>query len=149
MEFRRPVEISSQAFAFCRYTLTVALWAAFFLKIKVLVLFVWIILVLSAILGITRAPLIVLYSQTLGRFLPASKTELDLDGMRFAHSLGAIFGLMCLLFLYFFSEPIGWGLTLVYAVIKTISAVSVCPAYKLYVCMTSGGSCCSFLRKKG
>lgn len=140
--------VSRQAFAFCRYTLTVMLWAAVLLKMKPLVVAVWVILVLSAILGIRRAPMIVLYNSTVGRFIPSTEVELSVSGMRFAHTLGSVLGFFCLLYLYFLGERTGWILAVVYAVIKTISAVNLCPAYKLYVCMTSG-SCCAFLKKRG
>lgn len=149
MESKTVANISSQAFAFCRYTLTLVLWAGFIWKIKALVAVVWVVLVLSALLGIRRAPLIQLYVQTVGRFIPSETTELDVKGMRFAHSLGAVFGAVCLLFLYGLNEPAGWWLTLVYCLIKTFSAIKACPAYKLYVCVLSGNGCCSFLRRNG
>jgi len=67
--------------------------------------------------------------------------------MRVAHSMGAVFAALCLLFLYGINEQIGWWLTLAYCVVKTISAIWACPVYKLYTCM-KGGNCCAFLKKR-
>jgi hypothetical protein len=60
--------------------------------------------------------------------------------------MGACFAALCLLFLYVVNAPIGWAMTLVYCLVKTISAVWSCPAYRLYACM-KGGKCCAFLKK--
>lgn len=148
MEYQRnPVTVSSAAFAFCRYTVAAMLWAAFFLKLRWLVAATFAILALSALLGIRRAPLVALYSFTLNRWFPSKNIELDANGMRFAHILGSVFSGACVLVLYLVDERVGWGLTFLLCILKTVSAVGLCPAYKLYGCMTSG-TCCSFLRKK-
>jgi hypothetical protein len=138
--------VPQAAFFFCRYSIAVLVWVAFFLKAKALLAAVFVILVLSALLTIRRAPLIVLYTQTIHRLFPSREEELRVRSMRFAHTLGAALAFICLLFLYGLSEPIGWGLTLFLCVIKTISALGLCPAYKLHACIT-GGSCCAFLKK--
>lgn len=142
----KPVTVSKGAFAFCRYTVMVLVWAGFFLKIKLLVVLALAILVLSALLTVGHSPLIVLYNLTLGRFVKSSDVELDLNGMRFAHILGSVLALICVAFLYSPLERAGWRLTFVLALLKTISAIGLCPAYKLFGCMTSG-TCCPFLRK--
>lgn len=141
------VAIPKAAFVFCRYTLAVLLWSGLLLHIKPLVAVVFVLLVLSAVLSIRRAPLVWLYTQTLHRVLPSADTFLSQAGMRVAHSLGATFAALCLLFLYGGCERVGWGLTLVYCVVKTISAIWACPVYKLYACMKSG-NCCTFLKRK-
>jgi hypothetical protein len=135
------------AFFFCRYTVALLAWMAFLLKSRLLLVFVFAILVLSALLTIRRAPLIVLYTKTIERLFPSPGEELSVKGMRFAHTLGSVLAFICLLFLYVLNERIGWGLTFLFCVIKTISAFGLCPAYKLHGCMTSG-SCCAFLKKQ-
>jgi hypothetical protein len=148
MEFKtEPVMVSRAAFAFCRYSLMLMLWAAFFLRLKILVVAAVVILALSALLTVRRAPLIALYTHTVGRLWPSRLEELDLYGMQFAHILGSIVGLACVLFLYVFHERMGWALTFVFCLLKTVSAAGLCPASRLYNCM-AGGKCCAFLKGK-
>ena len=140
------VAIPKAAFAFCRYTLAVVLWLAFLFRIKALVAAVCAVLVLSAVLGIRRAPLVWLYRATAHRLWPSADEWLSRSGMRLAQSLGAFFAGVCLLFLYGLNTRVGWSLTFVYCVVKTVSAIWACPVYKLYACMKSG-NCCTFLKK--
>jgi len=141
------VAVPKGAFAFCRYTMAVLIWTAFFLKIKALVAVVGGVLALSALLSIRRAPLVWLYSMTVERLMPSAPTMLSPAGMRVAHSMGAVFAVLCLVFLYGINERVGWGLTFAYCVVKTISAIWACPVYKLYACMKSG-DCCTFLKRR-
>lgn len=134
------------AFVFCRYSLAVLVWAGWLARSKETILAVLILLALSALLKVRRAPMILLYQHTLERLFPSAVEELDVRAMRFAHTVGAVFALVCVLFLYAIHERSGWGLTLLFAIVKTISAVGVCPAYKLYGCM-AGGNCCAFTRR--
>jgi hypothetical protein len=138
--------VPKAAFFFCRYAMAALAWLAFLLKLKLLMVLVFLLLGLSALLTIRRAPLIVLYTATLHRLFPSPIEELNVKGMRFAHTLGAGLAFVCLLFLYGLSERAGWGLTLLFCLMKTISAFGLCPAYKLHGCMTSG-TCCAFLKK--
>lgn len=135
------------AFIFCRYSMAVLIWLAFLLKIKMLVAVLFGLLVLSALLTIRRAPLIWLYTVTVERWFKSKDEFLSVAGMRVAHSMGAGFALLCLVFLYGGFEKTGWTLTLAYCLVKTISAIWACPVYKLYACMKSG-NCCTFLKRK-
>lgn len=148
MKTIKPVRISNGAFLFCRYTIAFLLWAAFLAQLKWIVILVFLIFLFSALFTIKHAPLIVLYSYTINKVIPSKETMLDMNAMRFIHSLGAVFSLICLVFLYFLPGSAGWGCLFVFAVLKTISAAGYCPASKLYSCATSGGSCCSFLKNK-
>jgi hypothetical protein len=139
--------VSSAAFFFCRYSIAALAWASWLLKAKPLVALVFALLALSAVLTVRRAPLVLLYTHTLNRIFPSPQELLSIKGMRFAHTLGAALALVCLLFLYGIDEPIGWRLTLLFCVVKTVSAFGLCPAYKLHGCMTSG-SCCAFLKRR-
>lgn len=141
------VSVSSGGFAFCRYSIAILIWAGFIFKIKELVLLSFFILLLSAVLTVKRAPMIVIYDFTLGRlFKSKSKQEvLNVKAMRFAHSLGTLLSLLCLIFLYYINERVGWIIVFIFAIIKTISAFGFCPASKLYNCMSSG-TCCAFAR---
>lgn len=142
----KPVTISKEGFAFCRFGLTVILWLSLIFHSKLLLLVVLLVLLLSAILKVGRAPMIVLYDQTVGRLRKSQEVVVNESAMRFAHFTGAFFALVCLLLLEFASERSGFAAVFIFAVIKSISAFGFCPASKLYECAT-GGSCCA-VRKK-
>jgi hypothetical protein len=142
----QSVTVPKAAFFFCRYTIAVLAWAAWALKLKVLMVLVLAILALSAWLTIRRAPLILLYTHTLHRWFPSAGEELSVSSMRFAHALGTVLAAICLAVL-FVNEPLGWGVTMLFCVIKTVSALGLCPAYKLHRCMV-GGACCAFLKRR-
>jgi len=138
--------VPKAAFFFCRYSLAALAWVAWCFELRLLMVFIFVILALSALLTIRRAPLILLYTHTLHRLFPSSMEELSVSGMRFAHILGSVFAGICLVFLYL-DERAGWRITLLFCIMKTISALGLCPAYKLHRCMTSG-SCCAFLKQR-
>ena len=142
----KPVSVSRGAFAFCRYTVMVLVWAAFLLHSLVLVLVTAIIMALSALLTVRRAPLIVLYSVTLEKLWPSGVAVLDEYGMRFAHLFATIvlFATALLAFLGFHQAAA--IVLLLLAVAKTISAFGFCPVSKAYSCLSRGGSCCGIIK---
>jgi|APSaa5957512622_1039677.scaffolds.fasta_scaffold93404_1 hypothetical protein len=101
----------------------------------------------SAIFKVKNSPLVQLYSQSIEKIskLKSKKILVNEKAIRFAHIIGTIFSGICIIALLF-RENIGWGIVFIFAIIKTISAVGICPASKLYDCMNSG-SCCTFLKK--
>jgi hypothetical protein len=142
------VKIPKNAFLFCRIGVALIAWAALIFKIKSLILLTFLILALSVILKIRKAPMVWIYSNTIERIkgLKSKEVSLDESGMRFAHSLGAIFCGLCVLLLYLNYEY-AWLFVSGFVILKTISAIGLCPAEKLYKCMCSGG-CCALTRKK-
>ncbi|MBU0459071.1 DUF4395 domain-containing protein, partial [Patescibacteria group bacterium] len=138
--------VQNNAFAFCRWSITIIIWCAFFLKLEWLVVLSFVILLISALTGVAHSPLIVIYTQTLGRIIPSKKVVLNKPAMRFAHSIGTLFALICLVLLYTAPVAIAWRVVLIFAIIKTISAFGFCPASKFYTCMSKGG-CCAFSKK--
>jgi len=141
-------KVEKAGFLFCRVGVMVLVWVAFFLKLPELVLLSFIILFISALAGVNRAPMILLWRYTFG-FFSKQKTEvLNIRAMRFAHSLGAILSGLCVVFLYAGLTKLGWVLTGIFALLKTISALGFCPASKLYTCMANGG-CCALTTRKG
>lgn len=145
MTKRQPVSVQSAAFLFCRVSITAILWIAFFLHAAWALWLAFAILALSALLGIDRAPMIVLYASTLGKFLPSKNETLDRSAMRFAHTMGTVFTALCLVLLYTSPAAVAWSAVFVLSVLKTISALGYCPASKLYVCATGG--CCPLSRR--
>jgi len=142
---RTPVSIQSNAFLFCRIGITVILWLAFFLQAAWALWLAFAILALSALLGVDRAPMIVLYNVTLGKLMKSKQEMLDRSAMRFAHTMGTVFSAICLLLLYTLGPVIAWRAVFLLAILKTISALGWCPASKLYTCATGG--CCPLSRK--
>jgi len=139
----RPVTITEGSFAFCRYSVAVLLWLSIALQRKELVILVFVIMALSVLLKVRRAPLIVLYRQTVDRIFPSRSVTVDEKGIRFAHMVGAVVSLMCIITLYWGRPLAGWILTGLLAVLKTSSALGYCSALKIYECM-NGGTCCRF-----
>lgn len=137
--------VSSGGFMFCRWGVMVMVWMGFVFRIKEFILVSFLVLLLSALLTVKRAPMIKFWDYTFGVFVGTGREVLDVKAMRFAHILGSVFSGICVLLLYF-DVVFAWNFVLVFALVKTISAFGFCPASKLYSCMEDGG-CCSFSRK--
>lgn len=138
------MKISKNAFMFCKITVGIIAWAGFIFKVKELILLAFLLLLFSAILKIRRAPLVYLYSNTIDKFIKPKFVDLDENAMRVAHSMGAVFSGVCVLLLYI-NFKYAWAVVLVFAIMKTISALGFCPGEKLYGCMKNG--CCRFKKK--
>ncbi len=142
----KPVSVSKAGFAFCRYTIAILVWLSFIFQITWILLLVFLILAFSALLKVQKAPLILFYKYTIGKIIKSEDEILNENAMRFAHTMGTVLCLICLLFLYFINAKIGWALVLIFAILKTVSAFGMCPASKLYECM-GNDSCCAFIKK--
>ncbi len=141
----RPVTITEGSFAFCRFTVAILLWLSLLLQWREGVALVFVIMVLSVILKIRRAPLVLLYSLTVERLFPSKPVTVDERGMQFAHLVGAVGSMLCCTVLYLGNPLAGWILTGLLAIMKTSAAFGRCSALKLYNCM-NGGNCCRFGR---
>jgi hypothetical protein len=141
------VTIQNNAFVFCRYSVTVLVWLALLFQSVWLLGAVFVILLLSAVLGAKNAPMVWLYTQTVGRFVESKDVILDVRGMRFAHSAGAVLAAIALS-LALRQAPATWFFVAAFAVIKTTSALGFCPAYKLYGCVVKDGGCCALTAKR-
>lgn len=145
----RPVEIATNGFRFCRYAMAVLLWAAFFLKLPVLVAVGAGIMALSALFTIRYAPLVWLYSQTLERLLPGKTEVLDANAMRAAHVVATVALCLPLLAFHLKYAPAGWMVLGFVAIFKTIGALGYCPVSRMFTCLIGrGGTCCAFLKGK-
>lgn len=141
----KPVTVPSHAFVFCRYSIAALVWAAWAMRSVWLLAGAAALLGLSAALKVGRAPLIQLYSKTALRFYKSPEEILDETAMRFAHLLGTSFALICLAIIAI-SPRMGWSATMVFAILKTISALGYCPASKLFTCATNT-TCCPVTKK--
>jgi hypothetical protein len=126
--------------------MAIMVWAAFFLQSKELMIFAFLIFLSSAILKTKRAPLIFFHTNTIGKVLKPKTEVVNESALAFAHKMATGFSLICLVFLYFINEQVGWGIVLVFAIMKTISASGYCPGTKLYEC-ANNDTCCAFAKK--
>ncbi len=142
-----PVTISKGSFAFCRWSMTLLVWSGFFFQTEGIISFLFFLLLASAVLTIKYAPLIRLFSLFEDLFkLKKNLIMLDTKGMRFAHALGALMSGSCMLLLYY-DFKFAWAGVFIFAVIKSISALGVCPGEKLYKCINDN-NCCSIIGNK-
>lgn len=148
MKEYRPVEVSNNAFNFCKYGISALLWLSVILQSKFLVGICFAILLLSAAFKVRRAPLILLYTYTIDKLMSSRKILLDEGAVRFAHIVGAVFSGAALIFLYYINPFIGWIITGLLALLKTSGAMGYCGAMKLYSCLNNpNGQCCRVGKK--
>jgi hypothetical protein len=137
----KPVEVSTNAFRFCRLTVALIFWIALLTQSKELIILNFVIMALSALLKVRHAPLVLLWALTIDKIHPSKTEVVDENGMVFAHGLGATLALIALAILYAgFTIP-GWTFVFFLCLLKTSSAFGYCGGLKLYMCMNSG-SCC-------
>lgn len=147
MKACKPVPVAKGAFIFCRYSLAVLLIAALILQSKELVILTGVILALSALLTVRRAPMILLYTYTVQKLFPSPIEVLDEHAMRFAHTLGTVLVGIGVALLYTYPRA-GWIFLVFVTIAKTIGALGFCAASKMYTCMSgSNGRCCAFMKK--
>lgn len=140
------VTVQNNAFVFCRYTIAALIWIALLMRSLPLLVVVAALLLLSAALKVNRAPLVWLWTNTLGRVMPGGSTVLDVHAMRFAHTVGSVMALISIVLVVWHS-PAAWWFVLLFAALKTTSALGFCPAYKIYGCALKGG-CCAITAKR-
>lgn len=141
------VTVQDNAFIFCRYSIAVMIWLALIFESIWLLVAVLAILALSALVTVRRAPMIWLWTNTLGRIIPSKDVVLDVDAMRFAHSLGSVLALVSVA-LVWRGNAIAWWFVAAFGVLKTVSALGFCPASKLYGCVVKEGGCCALTGKR-
>jgi len=140
------VEVSRAGFRCCRIAVAALLWAAYFMHSVWLLAAALVLLVLNALLGIRRAPLVALYTATLGRLRPGPAEQVDEHGLRFGHSVAACaVGIAVWAVSAGASVAAGWTVVLWVAIFKTAAAVAGCPVSSLWTCLAHGGTCCSWL----
>ncbi len=138
----KPITISAAAFAFCRYGLALSLWIGIILQNIWVIAGVVLVLGLSYLLKVARAPMIVMYTQTINRLWRSRDEVVNEHAIRFAHLVGTIIGTVGLL-AYGVNHLLGWIVIVLFATLKSLSALGFCPAAKLYDCSTSGH--CAFI----
>jgi len=141
------VTVQNNAFLFCRYSIAVLVWLALILQSIWLLALALVILGLSAWLKVPRAPMIWIWTNTLGRVVPSREVVLDVKAMRFAHTIGTAMAAISIA-LVALNVPGAWWFVGAFALLKTVSALGFCPASKLYGCVIKGGGCCAIAAKR-
>ena len=118
--------VSKKAFAFCRFTICILFWSTsilLFFDIKWTIFVPFIIMLLSGILTVKRAPLILLYKVLFDRDNKAETDVLNVSSIRFSHYVGATFSLIVILFLYVFKiDIVAYIFVGILTVLQTIAA---------------------------
>jgi len=145
----KPVPIHKTSFAFCRYSLAALSWLALIMQSKPLVIAAAVIMLASAMLTVTRAPLIVLANITFEKLRPSVVELVDENAMRFAHAFGfALFTIDALLLSFHATALAGWIFLGLISAAKTAGALGFCAASKMYTCaLNNSGNCCKFWRR--
>ena len=143
--------VPKKAFAFCRFTICILFWVTsilLFFNIRWMIFVPFIIMLLSGILTVKRAPLIVLYKLLFDRNGKGETDVLNVNSIRFSHYVGATFSLIVILFLYVFKvDIVAYIFVGILTLLQTIAAFGYCSAQKLYECLVLGKNCCNLGRK--
>lgn len=148
MKTFKPVDVPNGSFNFCKYTISLLLWCSLIFQSKILLFICFVVLVLSAVLKVEKAPLVFFYTNTVDRVFKSKSIILDENAVWFAHLVGAVFSGTALVFLYFIHPLTGWIITGILAILKTSGALGFCGAMKLYGCLNNpNGKCCRVGKK--
>ena len=143
--------IPKKAFAFCRFTICILFWITsilLFFDIKWMIFIPFIIMLLSGILTVKRAPLIIFYKVLFDRRNKSETDVLNVNSIRFSHYVGATFSFVVILFLYVFKiDIIAYIFVCILTLLQTIAAFGYCSAQKLYECLVLGNNCCNLGKK--
>ena len=139
--------VPKKGFAFCRYTIAILLWITvilLFINIKWMIFIPFIIMLISGILTVKRAPLIMLYKVLFDREGKGETDVLNVSSIRFSHFVGSFFCIIIIMFLYVFKIDIVAYIFLgILTILQTIAAFGYCSAQKLYECLVLGKNCCN------
>lgn len=139
------VNVNTKSVVFCRYTIAIMFITIAISGYMELLLVPFIIMLLSAILGVKKAPLVVVGNKL---FKKSDIITLSVDSIRFAHYVGSIFTLVTLLFFFVFKiELIAYIFLAVLVFLQIVAAAGYCSAQKLYECVIIGNNCCNLGKK--
>ncbi|MBQ3298358.1 MAG: DUF4395 family protein [Bacilli bacterium] len=143
--------VPKKGFAFCRYTIAILLWITVilvFFNIKWIIFIPFIIMLLSGILTVRRAPLIMLYKALFDREGKGETDVLNVSSIRFSHFVGSFFCIIIILFLYVVKiDIVAYVFLGILTILQTIAAFGYCSAQKLYECLVLGKNCCNLGKK--
>lgn len=143
----RMVKVEKKSVAFCKYAIAGLLWLAIILRNEIPIYIVFFIMLISAITGVHRAPLVKLFDITIGKKVKAEEVYINIHSMRFAHIVGCIFCILSLVSFYYINPIVALIITIVFALLQTIASFGYCSAQKLYECVVCNSNCCRFGKK--
>lgn len=143
----KMVKVFRQSVVFCKYGIAGLLWLAVILRSIIPVYIALAILVASALLGVNRAPLVVLFNKTFARRIHADEEYINMHSMRFAHIVGAVFCALSIVSYHLNALLLALILTIFLAILQSIASLGYCSAQKLYECVVCNSNCCRFGKK--
>lgn len=141
------VRTKKQSVAFCKYVIAGLLWIAVILNSISLVYLVFFILLVSALTGVQKAPLVSLFNATVAKRIKTEEIFINRYSMRFAHFFGAGFCGLIIISYYFLPPMVPFFLTAILAILQTIASFGYCSAQKLYECVVCNSNCCRVGKK--
>lgn len=141
----KPAMVSKGSFAFCRATIATLIVLSIVFQNIWLLTAEALIMLLSAIFKIEKAPLILLWKYTFGKIFKSKMEILDERGIYVSHITAVIFSCICIVLILLFPLA-GWFVTGLFAILQISAACGFCSALKLYTCMNNG-TCCKFGKK--
>lgn len=144
MKVVKPVAVSKGGFTFCKWSVAILVAVALISQQVLLLWLTLLILAASALLKVRRAPMVWIYTQLFEGGQPQKTEILDEKAMVFAHTLGTVINLVCLVLYYFVSPTACWIMTVVFLAAKTMGACGHCSGVKLYQCLNNE-DCCKFV----
>jgi hypothetical protein len=136
--------ISKKSFALCRFSIAIMFWLVIITKFKMLLILPLTIMLISALFGVSKAPIILLGNIIFGK---KDIEVVSVQSIRFAHYFGSIVTIIALVLFYFKLDIAGWIVTSTIVVLQTIAAFGYCSAQKLYECLILGKNCCNLGKK--
>ena len=144
----RMVKVKRQSVVFCKYTIAGLLWLAILLCSPIPVFLVMAVLAVSAMTGVSRAPLVRFYDVTFAKWFHTDEEYINMYSMRFAHVFAFVFCGFILISYYFVPTPLpALALAVILAVLQTIASLGFCSAAKLYDCLICNSNCCRVGKK--
>lgn len=143
----KMVEINKQSIAFCKYTIATLLWLGIAFYHPAPFALVAIIVFVSAITGVHRSPLVVLFDKAVIPHIDAKCDYINMMSMRFAHKVATVFSILCIICLLYAPQ---WGfytIAIMFAVLQSIASFGYCSAAKLYECVVCNSNCCRVGKK--
>jgi hypothetical protein len=141
------VKVYRSSVAFCKYVIAGLLWIAVLFQSVIPVFIVLAIMVVSAITGVHKAPLVILFTALFVNKAKAAEEYINLHSMRFAHIVGAVFCTVALISFYWISPVLALVLTIILAILQSIASFGYCSAQKLYECVICNSNCCRIGKK--
>ncbi|MDD2376694.1 MAG: DUF4395 family protein [Clostridia bacterium] len=141
----KMVNVNKKSVAFCRFSIAIMFWIIGITGAKILLVIPFIIMILSGILGVSKAPLVIV-----GNILFKKKDVevVNVQSIKFAHYTGSIMTAIAIIFFYIFKiDIVGWIITWIMIVLQTIAAFGYCSAQKLFECIILGNNCCKLGKK--